>query len=149
MRVRPAARVLVIDPDGRVLLFRFVFERGALAGTKFWATPGGGLDEGESFEEAAVRELSEEVGLAIPHPGPQVARREAIFRSPDGEMIQADERFFRIDVDRITLNRGGWTELEREVMAEHRWWSLDEIRLTREQIWPENLAELISGGSPP
>lgn len=145
MRARPAARVLVIDPDGRVLLFKFVFERGALAGTQFWATPGGGVDEGETFEQAAVRELAEETGLTISHPGPQVARREAVFRSPDGQTIKADERFFLVKASEAALSRDGWTSLEREVMVEHRWWSLDEIRMTSEQIWPENLADLISG----
>jgi 8-oxo-dGTP pyrophosphatase MutT (NUDIX family) len=145
MRVRPSARILVVDPDGRVLLFRFVFERGALAGTQFWATPGGGVDEGETFEQAAIRELAEETGLTISHPGPQVARREAVFRSPEGQTIKADERFFLVKTSEAELSREGWTSPEREVMAEHRWWSLDEIRLTREQIWPEDLADLISG----
>ena len=32
MRRRPSSRLLVIDRNKRVLLFRFVFERGPLAG---------------------------------------------------------------------------------------------------------------------
>lgn len=143
MRDRPAARILVIDPEGRVLLFKFAFERGALAGTQFWATPGGALDDGETFEQAAVRELAEETGLRISHPGPEVGRQEAIFPGTDGETIRADERFFLVQVSEVTLDQAGWTTLEREVMTEHRWWSLDEIRLTREQVWPENLADLV------
>lgn len=144
MRIRLAARILVTDLEGRVLLFKFAFERGALAGTQFWATPGGGVDEGETFEQAAVRELAEETGLKIAHPGPQVGRREVVFRAPDGQTIMADERFFLVRVSQAAVNREGWTALEREVMTEHRWWSLEEIRLATEQIWPENLADLVS-----
>lgn len=49
MRKRPSARLLVLDPEHRVLLFRFVFEEGSLAGQDFWATPGGALEPGEDF----------------------------------------------------------------------------------------------------
>ena len=62
---RPTARWLILDPQGRVLLFRFVFAEGPLSGTVFWATPGGGCEPGESFEDAARREAVEEAGLTI------------------------------------------------------------------------------------
>ncbi len=65
MRQRPSARLLVVDEQNRVLLFRFVFKEGALAGQEFWATPGGELDAGETFEEAAIRELFEETSIQI------------------------------------------------------------------------------------
>jgi hypothetical protein len=58
-RRRPSARLLITDPAGRVLLFRFVYQRGALAGQSYWATPGGAVEEGETFAQAAVRELQE------------------------------------------------------------------------------------------
>src|SRR5690348_760268 len=55
MRERPSARLLVLDPLDRVLLFKFEHKKGALAGQSFWATPGGGLDPGESYSQAARR----------------------------------------------------------------------------------------------
>jgi 8-oxo-dGTP pyrophosphatase MutT (NUDIX family) len=144
MRYRPAARLLVFDKAGRVLLFKFEFKRGALAGQAFWATPGGAVDEGESFEQAAIRELAEETGLQISDPGPQVSKREAVFLSPAGDTITADERFFVVRTDDAELSTDNWTPLEREVMVEHRWWSAEDIRHSTEQIWPESLAEMIA-----
>ena len=143
MRQRPSARLLIVDEGGRLLLFRFE-HRGA-ASQVFWATPGGALDPGESYEAAARRELLEETGLAIADPGPQVARRQAAFDMPDGERVEADERFFLIRVSGLELSREGWTALERAVMTDHRWWTEAELRRSHEQIWPENLADMLAG----
>jgi len=48
---RKAARVIVIDPEGAVLLQQIEGD----AGVSSWITPGGGLSPGESYEEAARR----------------------------------------------------------------------------------------------
>lgn len=142
--LRPAARLLLLDGEGRVLLFRFAHRTGALAAHVYWATPGGGVEEGESFADAALRELREETGLVVDDVGPEVARRGFVLQMPDGGHVWADERFFLLRIDRLELSRKGWTELEREVMAEHRWWTMDELASATEQVWPENLPELIA-----
>ena len=85
MRRRPSARLLIIDDAGRVLLFRFVHHEGALAGQDYWATPGGGVEEGETFEQAAIRELEEGTGIRAENVGPEVAQREFALQLPDGE----------------------------------------------------------------
>jgi 8-oxo-dGTP pyrophosphatase MutT (NUDIX family) len=143
MRERPSSRLLIVSGEHRVLLFRFEHKRGPLAGRVYWATPGGGLDPGESFEAAACRELLEETGLHIHDPGPQVARREASFQLPTGEMVTADERFFLIRIDDLEVSAENWTELEHDVMSAHRWWSHADLKSTTDQIWPENLAEML------
>jgi 8-oxo-dGTP diphosphatase len=83
---------LIIEPAGRVLLFRFVFKKGALAGEDYWATPGGGVEEGETFEQAAIRELRKETGIRVESVGPQVGQREFVLQLSDGEHVVADER---------------------------------------------------------
>lgn len=143
MRERPSSRLLVVDPQGRVLLFKFEHKTGPLAGQTFWATPGGSLEAGETYEDSARRELLEETGLRIDEPGPQVGQRTVIFQTPDGEMVTADERFFVIRVDGLKISADLWTEVEREVMVEHRWWSASDLRSTPEQFWPDDLTDLL------
>lgn len=143
MRSRLASRLLVIDPQGRLLLFRFVHRSGSTAGRIHWATPGGGVEGDETFEQAAIRELREEVGVTIADPGPQVARRVFPLELFDGEIVKADERFFVVRVADNLVSNEGWTALECEVMAEHRWWTAEELDATEETVWPSNIAAML------
>jgi 8-oxo-dGTP pyrophosphatase MutT (NUDIX family) len=143
MRRRLSARLLIVNDAGGLLLFRFVHKTGPLAGQDFWATPGGGVEEGETLDQAAVRELAEETGLRRDSVGVEVARREFTLQLPDGEHVTADERFFLVRVPDDSLSRTDWTALEREVMVEHRWWSREELAQTELTVWPENLVAML------
>jgi len=143
MRKRPSSRLLVIDPSSKVLLFRFVYDRGPLEGEGFWATPGGALDANETFEQAAIRELREETGIEVSDVGPQVFRREFVLQLPDGERVAADERYFVIAVSDVSVSRDGWTALERETMRDVKWWSVAELEQTADTVWPSDLAMLL------
>ena len=132
----------MLNAQGCVLLFHFDFATGALAGNPFWATPGGGVHPGETFAEAAQRELFEETGLTEPV-GSEIARREAHFLSPEGESIRGLERYFGIRVDNPALDFSHQTEWERAEMQVHRWWTVDALRNTTETVYPEEIIEFI------
>ena len=54
-----------------------------------------------------------------------------------------DERYFVVRVTDNALSSDAWTDLEREVMVEHRWWSLEDLSHTEATVWPETLREMI------
>jgi len=145
MRRRKSARLLILNPSHDVLLFRFVHKHGPLAGDDYWATPGGGVEDDETFEDAAVRELQEETGIVVHHVGPAVARREFKLQLPDGEYVVADECYFAIETAMLNISCEGWTRQEQQIMADHKWWSLNELRETLDTVWPENLVSILEG----
>ncbi len=123
MRERPSARLLITTPKRRVLLFRFVHKTGVLAGKDYWATPGGGVEHGEAFADAAIRELREETGICEAQVSEPVGRREVPLQLPHGEHVLAVEQYFVVNTDTESISRDGWTAEEMEVMADHQWWN--------------------------
>jgi 8-oxo-dGTP pyrophosphatase MutT (NUDIX family) len=138
LRLRRAARWLVISPAARVLLFRFdVSDR-----PPFWVTPGGECDPHESFEQGARRELFEETGLSA-EVGEPIARTTPQFKTIEGEWVQADERYFLLRVAAERITTAHHTALEQKVMTQHRWFAREEIADWPEAIFPEALADMI------
>jgi 8-oxo-dGTP pyrophosphatase MutT (NUDIX family) len=140
--IRNAARVLLLDPDGRVLLVRgHDPERPETAA--WWFTPGGGVEPGEDPRAAAIREAFEETGYRLADVEGPVARRSSVFPF-QGRLIEQRERFYVAHVPTFEPTSEGWTELERRVLSGSRWWSVDELRGTAETVFPPNLADLVT-----
>jgi 8-oxo-dGTP pyrophosphatase MutT (NUDIX family) len=145
---RPAARVVVCDAVGRVLMFKARF-----AGRQFWLTPGGGLNPGETHEEAACRELWEETGLRVN--GGELTyiwTRTHVFEFK-GRLYDQQERYYLLRLDEPpAITYENWEEEERSDLLEHRWWTPDEIEASDEVFAPRRLGallrELLANGSP-
>ncbi len=140
---RRSARLLIVDPDGRLLLFRY--DDGRVP--PFWATPGGQLLEGETYEAAAARELAEETGFAAPV-GALVRTRDEVFEAGDLGLARWTERYFLVRAAGGTPDRRGWTEEEQRTIRTLRWWPLAELRAADEPVrpaWlPDALASLLA-----
>lgn len=147
---RAAARIVLLDPDDRILLFKLVDRGGS---RWWWFTPGGGLAPGETHESAALRELVEEVGLEDVVLGPCVWIREHVFPMPDGTRYRQSERFFLARVKPFEVSTAGHLDYEVEALAEHRWWSVEEIEASTETFGPRRLGallrKLLKEGPPP
>ena len=121
-----------------------MFNRGPLAGQNYWATPGGALEAGESFADAARRELFEETGILRDAVGQQVAEQEFALQLYDGEYVMAEEHFFLVRVAGQSLSRDHWSPIEIEVITDHRWWSIEELTSTTEVVFPETLVAILA-----
>jgi 8-oxo-dGTP pyrophosphatase MutT (NUDIX family) len=140
---RQAARVVLLAPDGRVLL-QHGLDPGRPEDGTWWLTPGGGLDDAESVEDAAVREVLEETGLRLAREqlGPVVATRVCVFPF-EGRRYRQRESFFAVRVEPFTPQHHGWDEVEQRALLDHRWWTTDELRVTDETFYPSELVDLV------
>jgi 8-oxo-dGTP pyrophosphatase MutT (NUDIX family) len=142
-RWRPTARILVVDPLERVLLF----SSAAPDRTTWWFTPGGGVHRGETLEAAAVRELREETGYACTAAalGPLVAVSAGTWAAGDGKRpyFSADS-FFWLRVPHADIDTGGQEEAERAYLTGYRWWTRAELAATGAVIWPRGLPGLLA-----
>jgi 8-oxo-dGTP pyrophosphatase MutT (NUDIX family) len=144
--VRAAARIVVLDRAGRVLLFgaRLTGPTAVPAEVLFWYTVGGGVERGESLRTAAVRELAEEIGLAVDAgrlEGPVWLRRHL---SRWGEQtVDSRETYFVLRDVQHEVDVSGQTELEVYEDQPHRWWSAAEIAASSETFGPRELAVLL------
>jgi double-stranded uracil-DNA glycosylase len=133
---RRAVRALLLDARDRVLLVKFVDSVGQV----WWATPGGGIGEGESVEETLRRELREELGLIEFELGPEIWWRDHTF-GWTGRVLRQHERIFIVRVEEH--EPAPTIDLAAEYVHDVRWFSLDELEASSETLVPKQLPRLL------
>ena len=146
--VRTSARVVLLDEEGRVLLFCGSDPARADGDApKWWFTVGGQARPGETLQRAAAREVYEETGLharADDMIGP-VWRRDAVIDF-NNAVMRSHELFFVHRTTRFEPSTAGQTTLERRYIHGHRWCDADDIAAlvdAGEVVYPVQLGELL------
>jgi len=140
---REGTRIIVLDDDLRVLLLCYVDEK---TGEPHWVPPGGGLEENETHEDAARRELAEEVGVADVTLQPCNWTRNFLWVTKRGSVYRCHELFFLARVKRGFIASSADLE-DGEPIHDTRWWTLAALREARRRgvdIQPRRLPELIT-----
>ncbi|WP_245601789.1 NUDIX hydrolase [Hamadaea tsunoensis] len=139
---RRAGRVLLVDAQERVLLFQG-FDP-AVPEVRFWFTPGGGLEPGESPAEGAARELAEETGLRIdPADLGAPVHSDVTEFSFSGTVFRQEQDFYLLRVASWTVDTAGFDEVERRTVQEHRWWSGADLASAEDAYYPPALIDIL------
>ena len=125
---RHCVRAAVVDPQDRILLVHF--------STGVWATPGGGIDGGESREQALHRELAEEIGLTRFVLGPCLWTRAHAFAMPE----HCGQREWIYLVRTPAFEPRPQVDPAIEGIDQIRWWTRDELRASKATFAPTGLA---------
>jgi len=131
---RHASRIILIDARKRVLFLRATEPNSEHS---FWVMPGGGLDTGESFDEAAIREAKEESGCTFIL-GPYVWFRRHI-HVWNGKKLDQYERFFVAKASNTEYQ----PSQQDDYISDHKWWSLDEMWASSDSFAPGNIRNII------
>jgi ADP-ribose pyrophosphatase YjhB (NUDIX family) len=136
---RPAARLVILDPEGAVYLqLHDDVEIGL-----HWAPPGGGIEPGETEVEAAARETAEEVGWTDVKVGPALCRWEHDY-TRDGVPVRQTEAIFLAEGPRRDP-QGDLTESHQlDGILATRWWTPGALADSQALFWPPNLPELVA-----
>lgn len=143
MKVRKSSRVIVLNKENRIFLFQYQFDY--LADNKaIWITPGGSLEDGESFKDALKRELFEELGVQITEPCQEIYYRNPIYTMKSGEVIQSVEKFFLVTLDNESFSFEHWTESEKKRMLVGKWWSMEEILQSEDEFFTTDIIRIMT-----
>lgn len=138
MRERVTARLLLLDPQGRILLMKGRLPSDPTA-PGAWFTVGGGVEAGETLRQAAAREAFEETGFTDVVIGEVLFEGEQVHHDRKRRPVLVKESFMLARCGGGDPSRAGWQALEREFVDDVRWWTLEALEASREPMFPADL----------
>ena len=155
--VRETVRVLLLNPSNELLLMCVEnFDIGALDGkrnNRFWFTVGGGVEEGESITQAAIREIYEETGITkdkidLGH----IVWHGYVDLVLKGKQTRLHESYIVAQTKESNVFLCQPTDDEKKTVKKLKWFSFDAIKQCPDVIFPvilsEYLPEILSGNYP-
>jgi 8-oxo-dGTP pyrophosphatase MutT (NUDIX family) len=137
---RLTSRILLFDEVGDILLM--LTTAPDTSGIARWVTPGGGVDPGESQDEAAIRELFEETGLVITSPGAVVWTYDFDVEWDNADHDTGHAEYYVVRTTRFDVSREHWTDDEKIDTLDVRWWNVDDLVASGELFEPAALPNL-------
>jgi len=139
---REVARVVLFDDRDRVLLFFYRDLREPMD-PGYWYLPGGGMEPGESPQDAVRRELREEVGIEAAELGRVIHQVRGVTFRHDGRVFEQDEWHVVGWWPDGRLGATQGDDAEAESVAAHRWWSIEELDASSDRIYPDDLVHVV------
>ena len=143
MKVRAAARVVLMNSEGKAFLLKAQDLNDA--SNTWWLTCGGGAQLGETPAQTAARELAEEAGIDCEPAdliGP-LAQLKTVMEFSSHTLHQDEIFFGLVDDTGVDFDGAVWTDMEKRTIIDARWWSREEIEQTEERIYPKQLCTLM------
>ena len=140
-RKRPAARVVLFDNQNRIFMVNAI-DPADPSKPAWWEIPGGGMDPGETSEQAAAREIYEETGISEFEMGPCIWTQQVQFTFA-GMFFDSDERIHVAWCDGGEYNPKGLEFFEALAFQGAKWWNVDELLASDVPVLPPRLREFL------